>query len=160
MRPGLVKTVMMKMMGTGLAQWFGLNAGGDIDIWLLTKTNGRLALLVGWPIGLLETRGAKTGVMRKHAVMYLEDRGRLILVASKGGDPRNPAWLHNLKANPHVGFRWKGRNRVLTARIANADERPELWTKALELYPGYSVYQQRSGAREIPLVILEGPTGR
>jgi hypothetical protein len=54
MRPGPIKSVMMKMMGAKASEWFGLHAGGAIDIWLLTKTNGRLALLVGWPIGLLE----------------------------------------------------------------------------------------------------------
>lgn len=158
MRPGLVKNVMMKMMGTKASEWFGMHAGGDIDKWLLTKTNGRLALLVGWPIGLLETRGARTGQPRKHALMYLEDGGRLVLVASKGGDPRHPGWLHNLRADPEVRFRWKGHNEVLTAREADPGERAELWPRMLELYPGYELYQQRTNGRVIPLVILERAT--
>src|SRR5581483_2302404 len=102
MRPGPLKNLMTKMMGTKASERFGLKAGGDIDVWLLTKTNGRLALLVGWPIGLLETRGAKSGVIRKNALMYLEDEGRLVLVASKGGAPENPSWLYNIRADPEV----------------------------------------------------------
>jgi deazaflavin-dependent oxidoreductase (nitroreductase family) len=155
MRPGPFKNLMMKMMGTKAAEWFGLHAGGDIDIWLLTKTDGRLALLLGWPIGLLETRGARTGLVRKNAVMYLEHAERLVLVASKGGAPRHPAWLHNVCANPEVGFRWKGHNERRRARVADAGERADLWAMLLDLYPGYEVYQRRAGGRQIPLVILE-----
>jgi deazaflavin-dependent oxidoreductase (nitroreductase family) len=146
---------MMRMMGTKASEWFGLHAGGDIDKWLLTRTNGRVALLVGWPIGLLESRGARSGESRRNAVMYLEDQGRLVLVASKGGDPRNPAWFHNIRAHPQVGFRWRGRRAQMIARVAQQEERAELWPKVLDLYPGYALYQQRTGGRDIPLVILE-----
>jgi len=156
MRPGPLKNLMTKMMGTKASERFGLKAGGDIDVWLLTKTNGRLALLVGWPIGLLETRGAKSGVIRKNALMYLEDEGRLVLVASKGGAPENPSWLYNIRADPEVRFRWRGRDETFQARVAEPDERPALWAKLLDLYPGYQTYQERTGGREIPVVILEG----
>ncbi len=159
MRPGPIKNVMMKMMGTKASEWFGLHAGGAIDIWLLTKTNGRLALLVGWPIGLLETRGARSGLVRKNALMYLEDGERLVVVASKGGAPEHPAWLHNVRANPEVRFRWKGHDERRTARIADPTERAELWPKLLDLYPGYELYQERTGGRRIPLVILDKVPG-
>jgi deazaflavin-dependent oxidoreductase (nitroreductase family) len=82
----------------------------------------------------------------------------LVLVASKGGDPRHPGWLHNLRADPEVRFRWKCRNEVLTAREADPGERAELWPRMLELYPGYELYQQRTNGRVIPLVILERAT--
>lgn len=155
MRPGPVKNLMMKMMGTKASEWFGLHVGGRIDVWLLTRTNGRLALLIGWPIGLLETRGARSGELRQNALMYLRDGQRLVLVASKGGAPRHPAWLHNVRAHPEVRFRWRGRSELRTARIADPAERAELWPKLLDLYPGYADYQLRTGGREIPLVILE-----
>lgn len=157
MRPGPLKNFMMRLMGTRASEWFGLNVGGDIDKWLLTRSNGRVALLVGWPIGLLETHGAKTGALRTNPLMYLEDDGRLVLVGSKGGDPAHPGWVHNIRANPEVRFRWKGRNERLVARIAQPHERAELWPKILELYPGYADYQARASGRTIPLVILEAP---
>jgi deazaflavin-dependent oxidoreductase (nitroreductase family) len=85
----------------------------------------------------------------------LEHADRLVLVASKGGAPRHPAWLHNLCANPEVRFRWKGHNERRRARVADAGERADLWPRLLDLYPGYEVYQRRAGGRQIPLVILE-----
>lgn len=155
MQPGPLKNLMMRMMGTKTSERFGLSVGGDIDKWLLTRTNGRVALLVGWPIGLLETRGAKSGQLRKNPVMYLRDGDRLVLVASKGGDPRHPGWLHNIRADPQVSFRWRGRHEQRRARVAAPEERAVLWPRMLELYPGYETYQSRTGGREIPLVILE-----
>lgn len=159
MRDGWIKNVYMKLMGLNLFKWFGLHGGGKIDVWLLTKTNGRLAMLVGWPIGLLESTGARTGLVRKNALMYLRDGDRLLLAGSRGGDPRHPAWLHNVRAHPEVRFRWAGRNEVRKARVADPVERAELWPKLLELYPGYEVYEGLTGGRQIPVVILEKAAG-
>jgi len=155
MKPGPIKTVMERMMGSKVSEWFGLNAGGKIDRWLLTRSNGRFALLVGWPIGLLETIGARSGQPRATAVMYLERADQLVLVASKGGAPEHPAWYHNVCANPDVRFRWKGRAERFVARVATDAERRALWPQILDLYPGYETYQGRTGGRVIPLVLLE-----
>ncbi|HEU0318099.1 MAG TPA: nitroreductase/quinone reductase family protein, partial [Solirubrobacteraceae bacterium] len=73
---------------------------------------------------------------------------------SKGGHPRDPAWLHNLVADPDVTIQVGRDRRPVRARVATAAERERLWPKALEVYPGYRDYQART-SREIPLVVLE-----
>jgi len=77
-----------------------------------------------------------------------------VIVASKGGSPRHPAWFHNLKANPETTVQVGTRKILVRARVANQEERRRLWPKVVDLYSGYADYQERT-KREIPLVILE-----
>jgi F420H(2)-dependent quinone reductase len=77
-----------------------------------------------------------------------------VLVASKGGHPRNPAWYHNLRAHPDTEVQIGSERRLVRARVATPEERKRLWPKAVATYGGYAGYQQRT-RREIPLVILE-----
>ena len=106
------------------------------------------------PMLLLDHKGAKSGQERTTPLVYLEDGGRWVIVASKGGHPRHPAWFHNLKANPDTTVQIGSELRTVRARVANAQERKRLWPKAVEAYSGYRGYQERTD-REIPLVILE-----
>ncbi|MGH2903027.1 MAG: nitroreductase/quinone reductase family protein, partial [Solirubrobacteraceae bacterium] len=78
----------------------------------------------------------------------------LVLVASKGGYPKNPAWYYNLVANPDTAVQVGSRRRDVRARVAGAEERPRLWKLMLGVYGGYANYQRRT-EREIPLVVLE-----
>jgi deazaflavin-dependent oxidoreductase (nitroreductase family) len=103
---------------------------------------------------LLEHVGAKTGKRRTSALVYLEDGRNLVLIASKGGYPRNPAWFHNLLANPEVAVQIGAERRRVRARVATPGERQRLWPQAVVAWSGYRAYQARTG-REIPLVILE-----
>ena len=77
-----------------------------------------------------------------------------MIVASKGGYPKNPAWYHNLRANPDTTVQVGTERRAVHARVADPQERERLWPKAIETYSGYRGYQERT-EREIPLVILE-----
>lgn len=79
---------------------------------------------------------------------------KLVLVASFGGDDRNPAWYYNLRANPEVRITVKGKTRRMLARTASAEERAELWPRLTSTYEGYAKYQRRT-SRPIPVVILE-----
>ena len=106
------------------------------------------------PMLLLDHVGAKTGKRRVTPLVYVADGRDLVIVASKGGHPRHPAWLHNLQANPETTVQVGSGRRRVRGRIANAAERKRLWPKAIETYGGYRDYQLRT-AREIPLVILE-----
>ena len=81
-------------------------------------------------------------------------RGDLVLVASKGGYPKNPGWFYNLKAHPDTEVQVGSEHRRVHARVADAEERKRLWPMALKVYGGYADYQKRT-EREIPLVILE-----
>ena len=106
------------------------------------------------PSLLLEHVGAKSGTKRTSPLTYLADGDDLVLVASKGGNPRNPAWFHNLRAHPDVTVQVGSKRRAVRARVATPEERERLWPKVVDLYGGYADYQRRT-EREIPLVILE-----
>ena len=87
-------------------------------------------------------------------LLYIEDGENVVIVASKGGHPKHPAWFHNLRANPDTTVQVGPELRAVHARVAGPDERARLWPKAVAAYGDYSRYQQRTG-REIPLLILE-----
>jgi deazaflavin-dependent oxidoreductase (nitroreductase family) len=106
------------------------------------------------PMLLLDHVGAKSGVKRTTPLVYVDDSPNVVLVASKGGHPKNPAWYHNLRANPDTTVQIGSERRPVHARVADAQEREQLWPKAVATYSGYRGYQQRT-ARQIPLVILE-----
>jgi len=103
---------------------------------------------------VLDHVGAKSGVKRTSPLLYLEDGPNLVIVASKGGHPRNPAWFHNLRATPETTVQVGSERRPVRARVAMAEEHRRLWPRAVKAYRGYADYQRRTG-REIPLVILE-----
>ena len=110
------------------------------------------------PFLLLDHVGAKSGIERSSPLVYIEDGENLVIVASKGGFPKHPAWFHNLRANPETTVQVGGERRRVRARIATDAERERLWPKAVEAWPGYDDYQARTD-RKIPLVILEPRTG-
>ena len=106
------------------------------------------------PMLLLDHVGAKSGKRRTTPLAYLADGDRIVIVASKGGHPRHPAWYHNLRANPRTTVQVGRRKLDVDARVAGPEERERLWPRVVDLYEGYAGYQQRTD-REIPLVILE-----
>jgi deazaflavin-dependent oxidoreductase (nitroreductase family) len=108
----------------------------------------------GPPMLLLDHVGARSGTKRTSPLVYVRDGDDIVLVASKGGNPKNPAWFHNLKANPETTVQVGSEKRPVRARIATDEERDRLWTKAVATYSGYDGYQKRTD-RKIPLVVLE-----
>ncbi len=107
---------------------------------------------------LLDHVGAKSGTRRTSPLVYFSDGDDVVVVASKGGFPKHPAWYHNLVANPDTEVQIGTEHRAVHARVANAAERERLWPLALRTYRGYADYQARSKGREIPLVILKPRT--
>src|SRR5438067_10007137 len=109
----------------------------------------------GMPVVMLTTTGRKSGKRRTTMLTSpVHDENRVVLVASYGGDDRNPAWFLNLRANPDVELELKGKKRAMRARVATADEKTTLWPEVAKSYKGYAQYQTRTD-RDIPLVILE-----
>jgi deazaflavin-dependent oxidoreductase (nitroreductase family) len=106
------------------------------------------------PILLLDHVGAKSGRRRTTPLLYMRDGENVVLVASKGGYPKNPAWFVNLLANPDTTVQVGSARRAVHARLAAPKERKGLWPRVVRLYGGYADYQGRT-EREIPLVILE-----
>jgi deazaflavin-dependent oxidoreductase (nitroreductase family) len=125
---------------------------------LYQRTGGRLGhTLPGVPgkMLLLDHVGAKSGKKRTSPLLYVRDGEDLVVIASKGGFPKHPAWYHNLMANPDTDVQVKGETIPVHARTAKPEERERLWALAVAGYPGYDDYAARSKGREIPLVVLE-----
>lgn len=136
--------------------WPLLRQLGGVHTQLYRLTNGTIGHRFPGspPMLLLDHVGARSGVRRTTPLVYVDDRPNVVLVASKGGHPKNPAWYHNLRANPDTTVQIGSERRPVHARLANAGERERLWPKAVQTYSGYRGYQQRT-SRQIPLLILE-----
>ncbi|CAN5522934.1 nitroreductase family deazaflavin-dependent oxidoreductase [soil metagenome] len=128
--------------------------GGHTKIYQVT--NGRIGHRFPGspPMLLLDHTGAKSGVERTSPLVYIADGEDLIIVASKGGYPKNPGWFYNLKANPDTTVQVGSELHKVHARVAKSSERERLWSLAVKTYKGYDGYQERTD-REIPLVVLE-----
>lgn len=118
-------------------------------------SGGRLGgRLVDMDVVMITTTGARSGKRRQTMLTVpVRDRGRLVLVASNGGNPREPDWCANLRANPQVEVTEPGQTSIMHATIASPEERDRLWSQVVSAYSGYASYQGRS-PREIPLVLL------
>lgn len=107
------------------------------------------------PMLLLDHTGAKSGTRRTTPLVYGEDGENLVLVASKGGFPKNPAWFHNLKAHPETTVQVGSRQFEVHAREAQeGEEYDRLWKLMVGVYRGYEGYRRRT-ERRIPLIVLE-----
>jgi F420H(2)-dependent quinone reductase len=138
--------------------WPVLNRAAGAHTWLYRKTGGRIGHDIPGVRGkmaLLDHVGAKSGTPRTSPLLYFPDGENVVLVASKGGFPKHPAWYHNLMANPDTTVQVGDERRQVHARIAGPEERERLWPLAVKQYRGYADYQARSKGREIPLVVLE-----
>ena len=125
---------------------------------LYQRTGGRIGHLVPGTrirILLLDHVGAKSGTKRTSPLFYVRDGKDLVIVASKGGFPKHPAWYHNLMANPNTTVQVGSKHLPVRARVAKPEERERLWQMAVASYAGYKDYAARSKGREIPLVVLE-----
>jgi deazaflavin-dependent oxidoreductase (nitroreductase family) len=119
-------------------------------------SGGRLGgHVAGLPVLLLTTTGRKTGKRRTVPLSYYEAGDALVVIGSKGGAPRHPAWYLNLEANPEVEAQIGRERRRLRARRATAEESELLWPAILGRAPGYAKYRAKT-RREIPLVFLSG----
>jgi F420H(2)-dependent quinone reductase len=109
----------------------------------------------GLPVIIVTHSGNKTGAIRKTPLMRVKDGDRYILVASLGGAPKNPVWVHNLRANPHVELRDETVVRPMRVReVTDRSERARLWAVAVAAFPPYAEYQTRT-TRQIPLFVAE-----
>ena len=109
----------------------------------------------GLPVIIVTNRGKKTGAIRKTPLMRVVDGNNYILVASQGGAPVHPQWYYNLKADPNVEIRDKDEVYPMRVReVVDSVERKRLWNIAVEAYPPYQDYQNKTD-RLIPVFIAE-----
>lgn len=110
------------------------------------------------PTLLLTTTGRKSGEPRALPLIYGEAGGSYVIIASKGGMPSHPIWYLNLQANPECELMVGPKPVSARARVAEGEERERLWEQMAKIYPPYDEYQERAGARTIPVVVLD-PVG-
>ena len=134
---------------------------------LATNAHVSLYRLTGGRIGhtapgaptmlLLDHVGARSGNARTTPLLYLADGDDVVIVASAGGHPRHPAWLHNLRAHPETTVQVRDEVRPVRAREADDAERARLWPRLDAMYGGFVDYRRRAdeAGRVIPVVVLE-----
>ncbi len=109
----------------------------------------------GMPVVIVVNRGAQSGLLHRTPLMRVERDGAYLAVGSKGGAPKDPAWVANLRANPDVEV-WDGPDRgdYKVRELEPCDERDAWWEQAVADFPPYTEYQQRC-ERLIPVFVLE-----
>jgi F420H(2)-dependent quinone reductase len=141
---------MSQLMGATGLRWTG-----KLNIPLYRLSGGRIGGKINQaPVLLLTTTGRKSGQARTAPVVYLADRANLVVIGSNAGHNRTPAWSLNLKANPEAEVEVGRERRPVRARVAEGDERAELWRKHNEQYSGFDEYEARTD-RDIALFVLE-----
>ena len=118
-------------------------------------TKGTTLRDTGLPVVIVTHRGRMTGAIRKTPLMRVKEGDNYILVGSQGGAPKDPAWVHNLRADPHIELRDETIVRSMFVREVNdMSERDRLWTLAVAAFPPYADYQTRT-ERQIPVFVAE-----
>jgi deazaflavin-dependent oxidoreductase (nitroreductase family) len=124
-----------------------------IDPYLLRLTRGRLGTGLLVPTALLQTRGARTGRVRRNAVIYFHDGERVTIIASQAGRPGNPSWFYNVRANPEVLLGGRAFRAEIIDDEANRDR---LWELADRVFPAFAAYRESAAraGRTIPILQL------
>jgi F420H(2)-dependent quinone reductase len=155
---GLYDRWLNWFMRTQVGVWVAMYVANPIDKRLMRWTKGSLNFTSGSVFGghsmLLRCTGAQSGKPRDVPVFAFDYDGGWVLIASAGGQERNPAWYHNLKAHPRCALLVPHRAEVAcVAHEADGDERERAWKAANAGYSGYTAYQQRT-QRPIPVMVL------
>ena len=150
---GLFSRAYAALANTRLGRFMSVNVLWKVDPYLMRATRGRLGMGLVLPTALLETRGAKSGAVRRNVVIYFHDGDRITIIASKLGYAKHPAWFHNLRAHPGVTF---GGIPMRATVVSDEAERRRLWTLADRIFAPYAAYRREAAKanRTIPIVQL------
>jgi deazaflavin-dependent oxidoreductase (nitroreductase family) len=150
---GPIYRAYVSFLGTRLAAWLSVHVVWKVDPLLMRLTGGRLGMGLMLPTALLETRGARTGRVRRNGVIYFHDGERVTIVASKLGAPEHPSWFFNARANPDVLF---GGQPFRAEVVEEESARTRLWELADRVFPPYAAYRERAAraGRSIPILQL------
>lgn len=142
-----------RLSATKFGAWFSINVAWKLDPFLLKRTGGRLSSAGPLAVGLLESRGARTGLSRRNATLYFHDGDRVTIIASKRGLSENPAWFYNVRAHPDIVY---GGMPFRAELVEDEAERQRLWALADRVFPEYADYRVRAGStgRVIPIFQL------
>jgi deazaflavin-dependent oxidoreductase (nitroreductase family) len=146
------------LANTRLGRFMSIHFVWKVDPLLMRATRGRLGMGLLMPTALLETRGARSGALRRNVVIYFHDGDRVTIIASKLGLPKHPAWFHNLETNPDVTF---GGIPMRATVVGDEAERQRLWPLADRVFAPYAAYRREAAKanRTIPIVQLVSRNG-
>jgi deazaflavin-dependent oxidoreductase (nitroreductase family) len=155
---GPIYRAYVGLASSRFATWLSMQAIWSAIVWnidpvLLRLTRGRLGTGLLLPTALLQTRGARTGRVRRNAVIYFHDGERVTIIASQAGRPGNPSWYYNARANPDVVLG----GRPFRAEIIDDDAaRARLWPLADRVFPAFASYRESAwrAGRTIPILQL------
>jgi deazaflavin-dependent oxidoreductase (nitroreductase family) len=133
-------------------------AAGVLHRGLYRVSGGRMGgSASGVPVVLLSTRGRRSGRVHTWPVCCVAEGDDLVVIASAGGNPRNPGWYHNLRANPNVTVQVGHRSRAMVAEPQTGPAREAYWARVVRQHPAFEGYQ-RKVSRRIPVVLLRPAT--
>jgi deazaflavin-dependent oxidoreductase (nitroreductase family) len=150
---GAVYRVFVSFVGTRVAQWISRHIGWKVDPYLLRLSAGRIGTGLLLPTALLQTRGARSGQLRRNGVIYFHDGERVTIIASKLGLPEHPSWYHNAVSHPDVVL---GGQPFRAEVVRDEREQARLWELADRVFPPYAAYRERAAlvGRTIPILQL------
>lgn len=121
-------------------------------------TDGRhtlTSLLTGLPVAMVETVGARSGEVRRIPLVTVPTDEGPAIIGSNFGRPTHPAWVHNLRGDPHGTVTLDNRTWEFRAVEVDGARRAAIWADGLTAYPGFAVYERRAAPRHIPVFVLE-----
>lgn len=132
-----------------------LKATGKLNVPIYRLSRGRIFGYIGTaPVLLLTSTGRRSGQQRTAPVVFLADGDRYVVIGSNAGHQRTPAWSYNLQANPDAEIEIRSTRKLVRARVAEGEERAELWRKVNEMYEGFDDYDANT-SRDIAVFVLE-----
>jgi deazaflavin-dependent oxidoreductase (nitroreductase family) len=135
--------------------WKAFNVAAKLNVHLYRLSGGRIGGRIKQAkVLLLHHQGRKSGARRVTPLLFLPDGQNFVIVASKGGTDKNPAWFYNLMASPETTVEVGRDKRRVRAHQAGDEERERLWPELVRVYPPYQDYQGYTD-RRIPVVVLE-----
>ncbi|MEA2381110.1 MAG: hypothetical protein QOH72_1081 [Solirubrobacteraceae bacterium] len=149
---------MRRLAASGPGAWLFARVLHHVDRPVHRLTRGRAtfgSLVSGLPVVMLTTTGARTGKPRTVPVLGLPTSDGLAVIASNWGQPRPPAWDRNLRADPAASIAIGRMTRRVRAVPVEGDRRERIWRAGLDVYPGWSQYEQRASGRHIVVYVLE-----
>lgn len=149
--------ILQRIPASRLGAWIFSGWLPHIDRPLMRLSNGRLSVpgaLTGLPVVVMKTVGAKSGRPRTAPLVGIRDGDKVVVIGTNFGQSRQPAWYHNLRANPEATLILPEGEGTYIAHEATPPEREMYWKKGDEIYAGYAAYKRRVGGREIPVMIL------
>ncbi len=156
--PNRAQRVMQKVASSRPGAWALSRVLPSLDRGVRRVSHGRTsvpALVTGLPVLVLTTTGRRSGRRRETQLIAVPLDDTLALLGTNFGQPRTPAWVHNLEADPRVTLTYRGVTRPALARPATEDERTRVMAASRSVYAGYAAYQQRITGRTVRIFVLD-----